>query len=136
MRLAKRIELIFGIATGVLEIITVGVLLVTDFSGNQVGAWIVSALLLWLAPGFLLAVGSYLHVLRERTIGFVMLLIGTLFLTVMMFVYALGGIFYLYGYWGFGFLLPSFTALVSGIASLFSIAKALESRIEHRQIPQ
>jgi hypothetical protein len=123
MRLAQRIELIFGIATGVLEVITVGVLEVTEASGNEVAASIVGSLLFFLLPGLLVAVGSYLHVLRRRTIGLLMLVIGTLFLIVMMFVHTLGGVFYLYGYWGFGFLLPSFTALVSGIASLFSIGK-------------
>ena len=123
MRLARRIELIFGIATGVVEFISVGVLVVTEFSGNQVRAWIVGSLLLFLLPGLLVAVGSYLHVMRKTIIGLVMLLIGTLFLTVMMFVHALGGVFYLYGFWGFGFILPSVTALVSAIASLFSIGQ-------------
>lgn len=123
MKLAQRIELIFGIATGVVEIITVGILEVTEPSGKEVAASIVGSLLFFLVPGLLVAVGSYLHVIRKTIIGLVMLLIGTLFLTVMMFVHALGGVFYLYGFWGFGFILPSVTALVSAIASLFSIGQ-------------
>lgn len=133
MRLAKRIELIFGIATGVLEIITLGVIEVLEPSGNEVAASIVGSLLFFLVPGFLVAFGSYLHAIRRKIIGLVMLLVGTL--PVMIFAYMFFAVSY--GYrrqvFGFIFLLPFFTALVSGIASFFSIVKAIEYRIQHRQ---
>jgi D-Tyr-tRNA(Tyr) deacylase len=57
----------------------------------------VGSLLFFLVPGLLVAFGSYRHALRSSTVGCVMLVLGTLFLVVMIFVHTLGGVFYLTG---------------------------------------
>jgi hypothetical protein len=120
MKTAKSIELTSGIATMVLELMTVAILVALEFSGKDLKGWIEGALLFFLAPGLLVAGGSYLHAIHRKTVGLVMLLVGALFLAVMMFVHAFGGIFYLYGLWGFGFLIPSFLAIASSIAALLN----------------
>ena len=62
-----------------------------------------------------------------------MLFVGAL--PAMIFAYIFFGVSYLFGrsLLGLIFLLPLFTALVSVIASLFSVVKAIEYRIEGSQ---
>jgi hypothetical protein len=124
MKTAKSIELTSGIATMVVELVTEATLVALEFSGKDLRAWIEGALLFSIAPGLLVACGSYLHAIHRKTVGLVMLLVGALFLTVMMFVYAFGGIFYRYGLWGFGFLIPSFLAIASSIAALLNTRRS------------
>jgi len=54
---------------------------------------------LYLGPALLVAVGSYLHAVRRKTSGLVMLLVGGSILTIMIYPVTFGG-FYIYGLWG------------------------------------
>jgi hypothetical protein len=53
----------------------------------------------YLGPALLVAVGSYLHAVRRKTSGLVMLLVGGSILTIMIYPVTFGG-FYIYGLWG------------------------------------
>ena len=85
----RRIELFCGIGCGVLGALpfflkhgAYAFELFRSSSGN-----LMDALLLFLLPGLLVAVGSYFHALRARTFGLVLLLVGGIVLTLMMLVH-------------------------------------------------
>jgi hypothetical protein len=114
MTASRKVELTSGIVTGVLALVVVGAVAqpgsVLDF---------LSFLPFYLVPSLLVAVGSYVHAIRRKTLGLVILLIGGLILTVMILLLTFGGVFYFHGFWG-GLLslAPSATAIVTLITSL------------------
>jgi hypothetical protein len=75
--------------------------------------------LLFVIPGLLVAIGSILHTARGKTSGFVLLLVGSIFLTVMTLVYVVGGaIFYVFGLaGGIVILSQALTAILTVISS-------------------
>jgi len=85
----------------------------------------------YLGPALLVAVGSYLHAIRRKTSGLILLLASGSILTVGALLATLGGVFYFYGIWG-GLLglTPSAMAIITMIASLlvkrFTIAGPFE----------
>lgn len=115
MTLLRRIELICGITTGLLALAVSCTLFRPRLALDVLGI-----LPLYLTPAMTVALGSYLHVVRRRRIGWVMLMLGGLILTAIMSVLALGGLFYLYGLWG-GILIlgPSATSIMTMLTSLF-----------------
>lgn len=120
MKLAKRIELTFGIATGVVEVVAAAIFAVVDFSAREWASWIAFGFLFFLVPGSLVGLGSYLHVSRESTIGRVLLILGALLILAVAIV-LLGGVYYFYGI-GIAtlILLPGcLTATVCLVASFF-----------------
>jgi hypothetical protein len=121
MTLSKKLELAGGILTGVL-----GLLPPFCKHGAHVfelfRLWpglFLDAILLFVIPGFLVAIGSILHAARGKTSGFVLLLVGSIFLTVMTLVYVVGGaIFYVFGLaGGIVILSQSLTAILTVISS-------------------
>jgi hypothetical protein len=90
MTFARKFELTSGAATGLLGILVALVLLYDEYQISQrlneefrsvLG--IVVVLMFYIAPGLLVAIGSYFHaVFREAWLGRGMLLVGSLFLIV------------------------------------------------------
>jgi len=130
MTLSRKVELVGGVATGVLG-------LVVPFFPN--GAHTLELIRLWpglllgdlvgfIIPGLLVAIGSYIHTLQGKTRGFVLLLVGGIFLTITMFIHIFGGVFYVYGLWGGGLILvQSSMALITVISSLIARRPTRES---------
>jgi hypothetical protein len=118
MSLVRKIELGFGIATVILALI-VSASMVRPSYIDSLLLQILGAAVFFVAPALLVAVGSYLRAAEKKALGYTLLWVGGLFLTVMLFVHAFGGVFYLYGLWGgLGILIPSVTAVMTLIASL------------------
>lgn len=101
MTLARKLELCSGVATLLLG-------LIAPFCRHGVAEtfrlyWLwpglaLGALVSFIIPGSLVALGSFFHAVKRKPFGFVVLLIGGLFLTVMALVYFFGGaIFYVFG---------------------------------------
>lgn len=121
MTLSRKIEFASGMITGVLGFFP-------DLSKHGAHTFelfrlwpglLVDALLLFIVPGLLVAIGSYLHAAREKTSGFVILLVGGIFLTVMMLIHIFGGVFYVFGLLGGVVILSqSLMAILTMISSL------------------
>lgn len=121
--LSKKFELVGGVATGVLG-------LVAPFCRHGVAdtfrlywLWpslLLEALVFFIIPGSLVAIGSYLHAVKRKTVGFVLVLVGGIFLTVMSLIYFFGGaVFYLFGLLGGVIVLSqSLMAIITVISSL------------------
>lgn len=103
MSLSKKFELVAGVATGLLGLLPP----FCKHGANTIELFrlwpglLLDAILLTVIPGLLVAIGSILHATRDKTSGFVLLLIGGIFLTLMALVYFFGGaIFYGFELWG------------------------------------
>lgn len=77
----QAIELCFGIATGLVAVLNPVSLFQVEHTFNTVldkeaVAGLFGLLLMFIGPGLLVAIGSYLHALQEKTIGFVLIMIG------------------------------------------------------------
>ena len=122
MTMWRRVELFCGLACGVLGLLPFfwrhGMDAFAIFS--QWPELLLDAALLYFLPGLLVAAGSYLHAMRDKTAGFVLVLVVGILLTLMMFVHLVGGVFYLYGIGG-GLIILSqgLLALITVVASLF-----------------
>lgn len=82
-------------------------------------ALLLDAVVLFFLPGLFVAFGSYLHALKGKTLGFVLLLIGGIFLTGMGLIHLVGGVFYVFGFGaGWIILTQSFLALMTVVLSL------------------
>jgi len=118
MKFLRKLEIGFGIATLVLALI-VSVINFGPLYNVDIPLQLLGAVVFFIAPALMVALGGYLHAMQRKSSGFNMLWLGGLFLTVMLFVHALGGVFYLYGLWrGLEILTPSVDAIASMIASL------------------
>jgi hypothetical protein len=116
----RLIELIFGIATAVAQVIVVVILFVSGFSAEDWFDWIFSSVLL-LLPALIVFVGSYAHVIDGKgygriILGFGALVMGALGLAELWF----GGVVYVHGVvLATLIILPDVTAVISFLASLF-----------------
>lgn len=110
---ARKIELISGVLTGVLAVVVSVTYLVPRYGLDffEVG--------LYLAPALLVSVGAYIHTLRGRSSGRILLLVGGLLLTALLIVLTLGGaLIYFYGVRGGLFILsPGPFALLTILVS-------------------
>lgn len=104
MTLARKLELSSGVATLLLGLIAPfcrhGV--ADTFKLYSLGPGLaLDALVLFIIPGSLVAIGSYFDAAKRKTFGLVVLLVGGIFVTVMTLVYVFGGaIFYVFGLFG------------------------------------
>ena len=84
---------------------------------------LLEAVLLFLLPGLLVAVGSYFHAVRSKTTGFIFLLVGGIFLTLMMLIHFFsGGVFYMFG------LAGGLVILLQGMLALITIILVIVGR--------
>lgn len=118
----RRVELFCGLGCGVLGLLPFfwrhGMHVFALF--NQWPELLLDAVLLYFLPGLLVAAGSYLHAVRRKTAGFLLVLVVGILLTLMMFVHLVGGVFYLYGIGGGLIILgQGLLALITVVASLF-----------------
>lgn len=129
---SRRVEVIAGFATGLVALLgpssfNLARFIVSSFSASEKLLGLLSLVLTHLGPALLVAIGSYVHAVRQRTAGFVMVLVGGLLVTILGVVAFLGGLFYALGpLQSVLTLLPSATAIVTMTASLLarkSIAK-------------
>ena len=103
MTLLRKFELAGGVTTGVLGFVAPFYRHGAD-TFELFWLWpglLLEALVLFIVPGLLVAIGSYVHSVGLKTWGFVMLSVCGMFLTVMSLIYFFGGaIFYLFGLGG------------------------------------
>ena len=80
--------------------------------------FLLDVLVLFVIPGLLVAIGSFIHSVRRKNWGLVLLIIGGAFLTIMMFIHVFGGVFYVWGLWsGVLVVLQALTAILTVILS-------------------
>ncbi len=116
----RLIELIFGVATAVGQVIVVVILFVSGFSAEDWFDWIFSSVLL-LLPALIVFVGSYVHVIDGKGYGRIMLGFGALVMGALGLVgFLFGGFVYVHGVvLATLIILPDVTAVISFLASLF-----------------
>jgi len=121
MSLPKLIELIFGTATLLGQVIVVAILVVREFSLKDWFPFILGTLFFLLLPALIVFVGAYAHVVDRKGYGRIVLFIGALVMSVFGLIGLFGGVLYVYGL-GLGsvMLFPSLTAPVAFISSLFT----------------
>jgi hypothetical protein len=114
MKFATKIELSAGIVTGVLALVSSAFFVIATKSSE-----ILEDYVLYIGLAMLVAIGSYIHVIRGRITGLVILLLSGLILTAMG---LLGGVvFYARGSWlGLPVVLPCLTAAVALIAAILA----------------
>jgi len=95
MSFLRKFEIGCGMATVVLASIVSASIVGPPYI-DSILLQILGAVLFFVAPGLLVAVGAYLHATRGKILGYGMLWVGGLFLAVMLFVHALGGVLFLY----------------------------------------
>jgi hypothetical protein len=119
MRLARTIELVFGVATA-LGVVVLVVATSRPFPKlDMVVPFLMAALFFVLLPGFLVLAGAYAHVVDKKRYGRIFLAVGTLLTCALLLIQLFGGAFYLYGpRMIIAVVAPSVTALVSLVASL------------------
>jgi hypothetical protein len=128
----RKVELISGVATGLLALFgpssfSLAVFMYSDFTVKEKTLGLLSLFVTYIGPAILIAIGSYIHAVRQRVSGLVMVLVGLLILTIIEFVVFVGGFFYALGTWSSAVtLLPWASAIVTMIAAL--LARAAESR--------
>lgn len=84
---------------------------------------VLDALVFFIIPGSLVAVGSYLDAVNRNTAGFVLILVGGIFVALMMLIHLIGGVFYVSGFWG-GLVIVS-----QGLLAILAMVLALAVRI-------
>jgi hypothetical protein len=116
MSFSGRIELVAGIATGLLWLACS--LALGSSIGNPskylesfLGAFIFPGI-----PGLLVAIGAYAHAVREKAWGRTMLTVGCVLLILVFFLLAFGGI----GYWGGLVLITTFAPSITGIITVLA----------------
>jgi hypothetical protein len=96
MTVSRRVELIGGIATGLLALLSpssfsLTLFMFSTFSVKEKLLGLLSIFVTHIGPAMLVTIGSYTHAVRQRASGFVMVLVGGLVLTIMGFVVSWGG---------------------------------------------
>jgi len=135
----RKVELIGGIATGFLALFgpssfSLAVFMFSDFTVKEKVLGLLSIFVTYVGPAILIAIGSYIHAVRQRATGFLMVLVGCLVLTIIEFIVFVGGFFYALGTWSTAVtVLPWASAIVTMIAAL--LARAAESRGSGRARP-
>lgn len=123
----KRAEVICGVACGLLGplpfFLRHGAYAFELFQSSPGN--LLDAVILFLLPGLLVATGAYLHAVKRRTAGLILLLIGGIFLTLMMLVYFFSGaVFYLYGIGG------GVIVLLQGLLALITMISLIVGSVE------
>jgi len=117
----RKAQLICGLTTGVLGLVIPffrSGLFTVDLSGHWMGI-LTDDLVFFVMPGLLVSVGAYLHVLKGKRAGILILLLLGLFLTAMGLVHLSSGVFFVYGLIGGVLILTqSFLAMSTAILSL------------------
>jgi|SRR6185295_2828371 len=122
MTLTRKLELASGVATLVLGLVAPlcrdGIADTFRLYSHWPGL-LLDALLLFVIPGLLVAIGSYFDAVKRKTAGFVVLLLGGIFLTLMMLIHMFGGAFYVFGLWaGMAILSQGLLAILTIILSV------------------
>jgi hypothetical protein len=88
MTFLRKLEVTCGVATAVLGVIATAQMFVVDLNTSRrlnesfpISRWVFGALILYILPGFLVALGSYIDASRARSWGLALLLISSLLLT-------------------------------------------------------
>jgi hypothetical protein len=91
---------------------------------------LLEALLLFLLPGFMVAIGTYFHAVRSKRAGLILLLVGGIFLTLMMLIHFFSGaVFYVYGLGGgVVVLLQGVLALITMISVIVGSVPTVQQR--------
>ncbi len=119
----RKVEIIAGVATGLLTVFNPSSFVLAQFvlsssNTNEKLLAVVSSLVTYIGPAILVAIGSYAHAHLQRTVGFGMVVLGGLILIGFGFIAFLGGLFYAFGlWWGAVALLPAGTAIVTLLAA-------------------
>lgn len=90
MTFLRKVEVTFGVATAVLGLVATTQLFLVDLNTSrqlnesfQISRWVFGSLMLYILPGFLVALGSYVDASRARSWGLPILLTSSFLLTVM-----------------------------------------------------
>lgn len=128
----RKFELICGLITFVLGIaVTFAVLYVTQLTGQMlhesppIFPAIVYGVALYLFPTFLVATGSYVHAIKKAAWGRIMVIVVTLFLTVLFF---LSFVSLVWSRWVFLSLLEVSLTLFAVLTSVVSLSVRRESK--------
>jgi hypothetical protein len=122
----RRAELFCGVACGLLGpmpfFLRHGAYTVELFRSSP-GNFL-DAVLLFLLPGLLVAIGSYFDAVKSKMAGLILLLVGGIFLTLMMLIHFFSGaVFYIYGTAG------GLVVLLQGLLALITMISLLVGRI-------
>ena len=127
-------ELVFGIATGLVTVLNPLTLVHMEVASNRpVDRETISALfgliLMFVGPGLLVSIGSYIHAAQEKTAGFVLTMIGGSIL-VLEFPLLFLGAFGLWGgfFYSKGLAAALYTLTPSPLAALTMVAAFLVRR--------
>ncbi|HJX90503.1 MAG TPA: hypothetical protein VJ372_08405 [Pyrinomonadaceae bacterium] len=127
-------ELVFGIATGLVTVfnpLTLGDMEVMSNrpADKETLAGLFGLLLMFIAPGLLVGLGSYIHTTKEKTVGFVLTMIGGSIL-VLEFPLLFLGAFGLWGgfFYSKGLAAALYTLTPSPLAALTMVAAFLVRR--------
>src|SRR5437879_491785 len=118
MTFLRKLEVTCGIATVIIYLVATVIVelprTAPDFVREQV-----AGMILFFVPALMVCLGSYLHAVRRKMSGFILLWLGGAPLALWSIGGVFGGVLYLYGLWGgLGILAPSVPAIVSMIVSL------------------
>jgi hypothetical protein len=120
MRLLLKFEVACGMATLLISLLAIAVIELPRTGPDSVGVQ-VAGMIVYFLPALLVCLGSYLHAVGRKMIGFIILWVGGLALIVWLVAGVFGGVLYLYGLRdGLGILSPSIPAIVTLIISLLS----------------
>lgn len=114
MSFSGRIELVSGLATGLLWI--AHSLALGSSIGRLSADVILSGFIFLGVPGLLVAIGAYAHAIRGKAWGRVVLMVGCSILIAMFLLSFFGGI----GYWGGMALLTSLAPSLTGIITVLA----------------
>ena len=124
MTVLRKVELISGIATGLLALFSPSsfsliLFVLGAFSVKEKLFGLLYLFVTYIGPAMLIAIGSYTHAVRRRASGFVMIMVGGLVLTIIEVIVTFGGFFYALGPWSAPVtLLPWASAFVAVVAAL------------------
>jgi drug/metabolite transporter (DMT)-like permease len=121
MTFLRKLEVFSGVTTCLIGLALAGYLLRTDFETarrldldySEIFAGFIGAMLFFIIPGVLIGAGSYVHASRRRSHGRVMVIIGSLFLTI-----AFTAIFFQTGNESVGVIQARFVLTIAAIATL------------------
>lgn len=121
MTIVRKLEVFSGVTTCLIGLAIAGYLLRSGFDAarrldldySEVFLGLIGTLLFFIIPGLLIGIGSYVHAFRRRSEGRLMVIIGSLFLT-LTFVQ----IFFTTGYQSVGVIQARFVLTIAAIATL------------------
>jgi hypothetical protein len=100
MTFLRKVELTYGVATAVLGVLATAQMFVVDLNTSRrlnesfpISRWVFGALVIYVLPGFFVALGSYIDASRARSWGLPLLLTSSLLLTTVFVLMFLSGAF-------------------------------------------